>query len=440
MEKIIRLLISGICGILLIPGAVLADKPIDEWRYDGGYEDSASKVAVDSFGNVYVAGSSRGATGYDYVIVKYDDKGKELWVKRYDGGSDDYVNALVVDSTGAYISGKSYSPAGGNDFLTVKYDTAGNELWAGRYDGSYDDSTVALAVDTAGNVYVGGTSNLDYAIIKYDNAGNEVWVRRYDGGEQDHVAGLAIDSVGNVYITGTTRQGPLVGGWYANHGYTTIKYDANGNELWNKRYTTEGYGVGATAIAVDPAGNVYVTGGNNWDPTTVKYDTNGNEVWVERLGFNPIELVVDSVGNIYIIGVHYYQDSWVSNYATIKYDINGNELWSRVKNFGSPSYATALAVDLSGNVYVTGSVTPRPSDDATIKYDANGNELWVERYEGACDKYRGVNACDAGASASDISVDSLGNVYVTGTSYSRKGGYDFTTIKYDNSSKLQQTK
>lgn len=387
MEKIIRLLILGIWGLIfLFPGYALADKPVDELRYDGGYEDNASKVAVDSSGNVYVTGSSQGSGGYDYVTVKYDEKGKELWVKRYDGGYDDNVNSLVVDS--------------------------------------------------AGNVYVAGTSNLDYALVKYNSNGNELWIKRYDGGEQDHVAGLAIDPIGNVYVTGTTRQGPVIGGWYANHGYTTIKYDANGNELWSKRYTTDGYGVAATAIAVDTAGNVYITGGNYWDPTTVKYDTNGNELWVNRHPYNPVKLIADSMGNIYIAG---NSGSWPeSQYATWKYDANGNELWSRVKNFGWASNATALALDSSGNVYVTGFVAPRPFDYATVKYDANGNELWVERYEGACDKYRGVNACDANAYASDIVADLLGNIYVTGTSYSRKGGYDFTTIKY--TSKLQQTK
>nr|MBA3726504.1 hypothetical protein [Armatimonadota bacterium] len=84
----------------------------------------------------------------------------------------------------------------------------------------------ALAVDAAGNVYVTGFSNgaggfpNDYATIKYDSNGNQLWVARYNGpgNSSDGASALAVDAAGNVYVTGTSY------GAGTGDDYTTIKY------------------------------------------------------------------------------------------------------------------------------------------------------------------------------------------------------------------------
>ena len=147
------------------------------------------------------------------------------------------------------------------------------------------------------------------------------------------------------------------------------------------------------------------------------------------------QVVVDQSGNVYVAG-HYYHTGEGANFLTIKYDANGNRLW--LKSFNSPSsgndFAKSIAVDQSGNVYVTGTGKgPFPNnsdyDCLTIKYDGNGNELWVARYDS------GNDDDDEG---NKIAIDGLGNVYITG--YSNEGlgnSEDFITIKY-NSSGVQQ--
>ena len=139
----------------------------------------------------------------------------------------------------------------------------------------------------------------------------------------------------------------------------------------------------ATAIVVDSSGNFYVTGQGigttypDYDYVTVKYNSAGQEQWVARYngpgnGWDvPIGAAVDSLGNIYVTG-----DSPGSgtnhDYATIKYDSAGQEQWSARYNGPANSYdsATAIAVDSSGNIYVTGGSYGQSSDSdyATIKY------------------------------------------------------------------------
>ncbi len=111
-----------------------------------------------------------------------------------------------------------------------------------RYNGpaNFIDIPHALAVDAAGNVYVTGRSAgsgrlNDYATIKYDADGNQVWVARFaassGSGAPNSATALAVDAAGNVYVTGQAF-GRLVGESGDAYDYMTIKYDADGNQIW----------------------------------------------------------------------------------------------------------------------------------------------------------------------------------------------------------------
>jgi hypothetical protein len=252
-----------------------------------------------------------------------------------------------------------------------------------------------------------------------DESVDTAWVRRYNGpgNGEDYSLDIVVDGSGNVYVTGGSGATGI-----ENFDYATIKYYPNGDTAWLRRYNGPGNDIdGASAIAVDGSGNVYVTGGSdatrfeNFDYATIKYYSNGDTAWVRRYNGpgNDYDgawgIAVDGSGNVYVTGTS-ETDSEIYDYATIKYNLEGETLW--VRRYPGPElddYAPALAIDDSGNVYVAGSIYSTESnyDYLTIKYKADGDTSWVKRYNGPGNDIDGASA---------IAVDGSGNVYVTGAS------------------------
>jgi uncharacterized delta-60 repeat protein len=326
-----------------------------------------------------------------------------------------------------------------------------SQQWAARYSyTSGTDKATSLAVDASGNVYVTGSSSSggygteDYTTIKYNSAGTVLWTKRYNGpaGGSDIANAIAVDASGNVYVTGSSA----AANWAPD--YLTIKYNSAGDTVWTKRYNgTRDANDIAYSIAIDTSGNVYVTGSSEGlvgthgifeDYVTVKYNSAGVQQWAASYNgpggdFDAAySIAVDGSGNVYVTGESGggsggsgfpYQD-----YATIKYNSAGVFQWVARYNgttTTSNDKANQLKVDASGNVYVTGkSYGAGLSDDyLTIKYNTGGTLMWTARYDGT------VNNTDE---ATSLDVDRTGNVYVTGISYSGSAsGYDIVTVKYD---------
>ena len=364
----------------------------------GSSQDSAIAMTLDNSGNLYVTGwSITSGTNADIVTIKYNSNtGSVIWSNTYDfAGLIDRPTAIAVDngSGSVYVTGYSYQVLPSNrDFLTIKYNpSTGDTVWTRRYNGAANggDESYAIGIDNSGNVFITGNSDqgastADIITIKYTPSGDET-INMITLPNFQKPNALAVDNGGNVYVTGVTRNG---GNSQTNDDYITIKYNNSLSFQWSKEYNGNANSRDdATGIVVDGSGNIIVTGFSYW------------------------------TGQFY-------------NYVTIKYNSNGDSLGGASYDglIHNADFATAIAVDASDNIYVTGYSTQSVSpsviyDYATIKYNSSLQQQWASRYDGV------GNGNDI---ATAIGVDTAFNVYVTGYSTGTLPYYDFLTVKYNS--------
>jgi hypothetical protein len=373
--------------------------------------------------------------GIAFMALSAQSAVKDQWVRRYNGpaNGDDQTHALVVDVNGNVIV-TGYSNNGTNDDIyTAKYAALNGALvWEKRYDGAKGyDYAIGLAVDHSGNVFMSGYSfngSQDvFYTAKYAAADGALLWSKFNAVPftAAHPSALMVDAEGNAVVTGTLDNGRSI-------DYYTIKLAADTGELiWEKRYSfpdPENRGDDyATAVAVDGAGNVVVTGTSIVDLFTIKYAAaNGALLWEKR---GPIgratDVAVDESGDVLVTGASQdgngYDDFYTAKYAAV----DGALLWEKRYNgpAGQDDVAQAVSVDRNGDVVVTGySYNGDPlftgnADFYTAKYaGADGVLLWEKRYNGPARR---------DDQATGLGVDGSGNVLVTGTSQA-----DYYTAKY----------
>jgi hypothetical protein len=395
--------------------------------------NQAVKMVLDSAGNIYVTGFSQNSnTNLGYVTIKYAPNGNQLWSTRYDS-----TNYPAATPTGLVLDSSNNALVTGNA-LTVKYDTNGNQLWTAPFPGS------ALAADTNGNVAVTGFEG-NFNTVKLSPSGSNLWVNFFPGACAPAVGQVIVaDPRGNFYVAGSYPffcESEYGNNYVYGIYLLTIKYSANGDQLWTANYNPSGSAgsVYVGGAALDSADNLYLLvsfADLFMGYGTFKYSTGGSLMWTANPDDDLISrgtgLVLDTGTNVLVTGIA-ADYAPVFLYGTFKLNQNGFPVWTNF--YPQPptgvSGANSITVDSANNSYVTGysSGTNSNNDIVTIRYSPTGNQTWLQRYS---------SPGNGNAAGNAIVVDNNGNVYVTGYDTTTAGGTEIVTIKYSPVVTLQR--
>jgi len=218
----------------------------------------------------------------DYFVVKFAPDGTKLWTTIGGTTQLDEAYGLVADSAGntyltGYVDGSldGYVSQGQSDFVIVKYDTDGNEVWARQLGSVSVDKGFDLAIGTDDDIYVSGTARDsfdgnagvwidDVIVLRYSPDGDKLWSVQVGSGWNDQGYAIAAAPGGGVLVAGCT-DGQV--GEEPNAGADDLhimKFDADGRRLWVKQIGTVASDISYGA-STDSFGNVYLAGVTSGD-------------------------------------------------------------------------------------------------------------------------------------------------------------------------------
>jgi hypothetical protein len=437
-----------------------------------GEYDRSAKLVIDP---ILAYSTFLGGTGVESGYGIAVDAGQSVYVVGSTASSDFPV------SSG--LSGQTLYRGGASDAFVVKYNPAGNSIAFSTYlGGSGADSATVVGVDTAGNIIVGGNTDSanfptrnplqpiiggkhDAFLLKIGTAGL-IYSTFLGGFEDDQAFGLAIQGE-NAVVCGMTRStnfwasgglqpaymGGITDGW-------VFKMDAVGQRIWST-YLGGGGDDAANDVAVDTAGNVYVTGSTSslgfpttagaYQPvirgrspfladafvTKIKGDDGKQFLYSTYLGGTAFDegtgIAVHTDGTAYVTGDTESVDFPTLNplqgppgnrdvFVTKVNPAGTALLFSTYLAGSSVDTAAAIGLDPIGNAYILGTTTSdnfpvgnpiqatrQGSNDLFVaKIDANGtSRVWVTYLGGSSDDI-----------ASGLAVDASSNIYLTGTTIS----------------------
>ncbi len=418
----------------------------------GNGDDQGKAIAVDPAGNIYVMGTTRDPdANQDVFVLKFDSTGTQLLYGAVVGGSgDDYGNAMAIDGRGAvYVAGFTFSyddfpitpdavPEGGRMFVTklnTNVDVKDSLVYSTQLPGT---EAKGIAVDSSGNIYLTGEAGGNFLVtpgafrtqyrgglgtgfvMKIDPSRSGIYAIVYSSylggnGLGDKGMAIAVDRDGNAIVTGSagSTDFPVINAYQQSYAgglndAFVAKMNAQGSGLVYSTFLGSSDFDEGHAIAVDNAGNAYVTGITYFTGFPTTAGAFGKD-WA--FSASCLEPVVDDKGQSKSRPTP-CPDAFVT-----KLRPDGSVVYSTYLGGNVSDVARSIAVDGAGNAYVTGWTssldfpTANPlgarsgGDEALVSVlNADGSALLFSTYLGGGKRESGEG----------IALDAAGNIYVTG--------------------------
>lgn len=342
-------------------GIIVEQAPI---AYQGNMPIKTKWILINNCATFFIE-------NYNKQLPLIIDPALRIWGTYYGGTLVDFNYGCTTDASGnVFICGYTQSNAstniattgshqstyagGTNDAYLAKFTTGGLRLWATYYGGTTLDVGTATAIDNTGNVYMSGytdsnngistlgshqpslNGNVDAFLVKFNTNGLRLWATYYGGAFNNYGYFCATDASGNVFMSGNTSS--TSGTDIATAG---SHQPTHGGSIW------DGYIVKFNSLGVRQWGTYYGGFGNEYAYNCAT-DASGDVYFVGRTYTN--------TGNsIATIGSHQPLHAGNQDAFIVKFNSSGVRQWATYYGGFNDEYGYGVAVDIFGNVYLSGN-------------------------------------------------------------------------------------
>jgi hypothetical protein len=377
------------------------------------HPETASAVAADAEGSIYLAGSFAGdgldlgdgplphVEHSDVFLAKFSSDGELLWAHGHGGEGNEAIEDLATvgasgfvvtgpfDLQGLDLGGGPLQTNGGKDIFVARFDADGGHVWSAAYGGSAEEKVRGIAVDPEGGVFLAGSfssQNIDFGggalvnadpmsghedvfLVKFDQDGNHLWSQSFGGPDADLTGDVAVGHDGRAYLTGAFESPALsLGGEplanppspYPNTFLAA--FGSDGAPLWSKAFLGAGESPASWGMRLGTDSNSDVVLAGTFTAEGI------------NLGAGPHWNALPSYSDVFLA----------------RFDKDGQCLWSKAFGTSEIDAVEALHVDESGNSYLGGLFVPGEpvslgggllpaGGDFTgyvVKRKANGDHVW----------------------------------------------------------------